>query len=137
MFSNVSWKEYIGAMALLLAVYYLFIGIRYYRRNLLSLLSGRFHRKQHSSDGDTDNDELDSIVFDIRYAILEKASMNASKQELLRQLCERLENYSGLRKPAFRVALSNAIIQQAKDNCNVDFSMAELDDAWDWIAPRR
>ena len=135
MFSNVSWKEYIGAMTLLLAVYYLFIGFRYYRKNILVLLSGRFRRQQHSHDADTD--ELDSIVFDIRYAILEKAGMNASKQELLRQLCERLENYSGLRKPALRVALNNAIIQQAKDNCGVDFSVAELDDAWNWIAPRR
>ncbi len=137
MFNNISWKEYIGTMALVLAVYYLFIGIRYYRKNIRTSFSVRFRRRQHSNVAATDTDELDSIVFDIRYAILEKAGMNASKQELLRQLCERLENYSGLRKPAFRVALNNAIIQQAKDNCNVDFSTAELDDAWDWIAPRR
>jgi hypothetical protein len=137
MFSNVSWSQYLTVMSLVLAAYYLLIGIRYYRTNIIAVLSGRWHSvRSGNAAAEVSTEELDAIVFDLRYAILEKAGVHTSKQELLRQFCQRLENYNGLRQPAFRVAINSAIIKHSKDSCGVEFSEAELNDAWDWIAPR-
>ncbi len=76
-------------------------------------------------------DELERLVTEIRHSILDKAGKNISKEALLAQLSERLNNYGGLRQPAYRVALTNFIIEQSENICGVSFSEEELEEAWE------
>ena len=41
MFTNISWTDYFEAVVLLLAIYYLFIGLRYFSADLKDLFSGK------------------------------------------------------------------------------------------------
>src|SRR6185312_14940449 len=41
MFTNISWTDYFITVTILLAIYYLFVGIRYYARDIKDLLSGK------------------------------------------------------------------------------------------------
>lgn len=140
MFNNVSWGVYLGAMVILAAVYYLLIGPRFFRDELKGILNGKlFKRKVEEENGPADDpgaydtssmDELEAVVNDLRYAVLEKTGKPADKGELLDQLKNRLAGYEGLNKPAFRVAINNYIIQYAKDICGVTYSEHELNSAW-------
>ncbi len=141
MLSNVTWKEYLVALGVLLLLYYLLIGIKYYRKEIKNLLRGKrarpvFNIHSEQSSEEVSLEELEAVVFDLRYAILEKAGKNTSRQELLRQLSERLANYTGLRKPAYRVAINNAVIRYAKENCGIEFSEEELNETWERLSRR-
>ena len=41
MFTEISWTSYLVVTSIFLAGYYLFIGFRYYRNDLLQLMGGR------------------------------------------------------------------------------------------------
>lgn len=140
MLDNYSWSDYITAMAILIAGYYLVIGAIYYRTEVRDLLSGKikFNRKkiaEHPStadEGEYDEEfeRLEAVVGDLKRSVLEQAGKEATKDQLLSQLKKRLANYDGLRRPAYRVAVNNAIIQNSKEICGVVFSEEELDAAW-------
>jgi hypothetical protein len=140
MLSYVSWKDYLLAMVILLAVYYVCLGLKYYRDEIKALLR-KFPKRFTTGDesqqpnlnaaNDAEMDELEFIINDLRYAIFERAGKHIGKSELFELLKERLADYNGLYKPAFRVALNNFIIQHAKEICGVTYNEDELNSAWD------
>jgi hypothetical protein len=142
MLSNVSWGEFIEVVVILLVLYYLFIGVKYYREEIKSLLSGKLRKKDKaavqqpgqangkSSTNDPAFDELEAVVNDLRYGVFERAGKSVSKKELLEQLQERLSKYSNLRIPGYKVAINNYIIIHAEEICGIVFSEHELNSAW-------
>lgn len=50
MFTNISWTNYIIVIILLLAIYYIFVGIRFYSRDLQYFLANRRKGNMRSSD---------------------------------------------------------------------------------------
>ncbi len=145
MLSSVTWGEFMVTVIVVIILYYLFIGFRYYREEIKSLLSGRLSKanpqkeqQQTIPDDAQDNDdlfdELETVVNDLRYEVLDKAGKKTSKQELLEQLKNQLRGYSGLQRPAYRTAINNYIIMHAKEICGIDFSEWELNNAWDALS---
>ena len=139
MLSHYSWGDYLLTVCVLTGTYYLVIGFIYFRRDMKLpfskvKLSGHglkeSNKSQDAAGTELLAEELEMVANDLRYAILERAGKNASKQQLQDQLSRRLENYTGLRKPAYRVAISNYVIRHAKEICGVEFSAEELEEAW-------
>jgi hypothetical protein len=149
MLQSITWNEYLGGLIILLIFYYLFVGARYYREEIKTLLKGKLPKKSgpaKSKAAETGNesfvdassfDELETVVNDLRYAVLEKADIPISKQELLIRLQERLAHYQGLQKQAYRVAINNFIIIHAEEICGVVFNEHELNSAWDKISKKQ
>lgn len=144
MLNNVSWGQYFSGVILILVLYYLIITLIFYRDEIQSFLQPKIsgtdagQQKNHNADQTTNAlsvpeaeqaaDGLQVVVSDLR-GILE-AGKEASKEQLLEQLSQRLANYAGLRLPAFRAALSKFIIQHAESICGVILSEEELEEAW-------
>lgn len=141
MLSNVSWSEYLVGVGLLVAAYYVFVIFKYYRQELKEIGSGKFAKRKEPEcfpEGfmqESSFDELEMVVNELRYTILEKAGTGADKQILFDQLKVRLANYKGLHKPAYRAAINNFIRQHAKEICGVVFSEEELNDGWRSLLP--
>ena len=144
MLSRVSWGEFFGAVVVLLVIYYSFIGIKFYKEELKSLFNGKLTKKNKNAVQEKPTnrfkdaaiteaafEELETVVNDLRRAVLDKAGRQVTKQQLLALLQRRLADYTGLQKPAFRVAVNNYIITNAKEICGVVFSVEELNAAWD------
>jgi len=136
MFSNVSWSAFSAITGVSLFVYYAVIGVLYFRPDIslgLSKLRDKNKKDPQGFNNDLtppDVEELEAIVADLRYAVFERNGLSCSKEELLSAIYERLKNYAGLKVPAYRVALNNAIIVQAEDICNVRLRDQELNDLW-------
>ncbi|MCX2429909.1 hypothetical protein [Pedobacter sp. GR22-10] len=140
MFEAITWKQYGTAVIIAVLVYYAVIGVLYYRKQIRSNLAGRQdspagHVAEETPEDDRGQDidpfeELEEIIDEIKERILEQAGKEISKDELLEQLSQRLDSYSGLRRPAYRIALNNFIIQHAESICGVTFSEEELDKRW-------
>lgn len=132
MLEGITWKTYLIYMIILLVVYYLIIGILYYRGGIIDLIKGRGRvtKEPEVRSARASFDELEEVVEDIRANILLKAGDMVGKEELLGQLANRLTNYHGLREPAFRIALNHFIVEHAESICGVTFEEDELDERW-------
>jgi hypothetical protein len=138
MLSNVSWSEYGEIIAVVLVIYYLIVGIGYFREELKKVLTGKLPKTPNSKktensfkETDLSLEELEAVVQDLRYAIFDRAGKEVGKEELLNLLKGRLKGYAGLQRPAYRVAINNYIIANAKELCGVLFNKHELNSAWD------
>lgn len=148
-FESISWRQYLTVVGLVLVIYYAVILLRHNRKNMGRLVKIRevpetedqnFPDDEEGDDPEPETapvnnnihtwDELETLVTEIGNSILEKAGKEISKAELLRQLQQRLNNYGGLRQPAFRLALNNFLIEQSENICGVTFSEEELNEAW-------
>lgn len=132
--NNISWSQYLGAIGLASAVYYLIVGLRFYRQQIIARLRGGSSQAQAEELQD-DNpagelmEDLESTVNDIAHRILVPGKQ-ATKEELLAQLTERVASFGGLRRPGYRYALNNYIIEKAGQNCGIEYTEQELEQAW-------
>ncbi|PSK90793.1 hypothetical protein [Taibaiella chishuiensis] len=134
MLEQITWKTYLTVVLIAIIIYYLFIGFLH-RESIIKMIRKRQGQNYENEDevitGFSSFDELEELVNDIRHSILEKAGTEVSKDELLDQLCNRLTHYGGLRQPAYRIAITNFIIQNAETICEISFTKDELEAAWD------
>jgi hypothetical protein len=137
MLNEISWDTYIAGAGVILLCYYAGIAICCYRHEI-----GQFLRRgqkklldQQSDIGRTRSEQgqdnssfelLERTIEEIN-SILKLAGKEASKPELLLQLKQVLANYDGLRQPAYRVAVFNHIIHNAKEICGLGISVHELE----------
>lgn len=134
MLSKITWSEYWIAVVLCLIAYYLIVLLKYYGPQVKEFILKQGSKGSTASlydDSEAEINELEDVVRDLRYAIFERAAMPPNKTVILKQLKQRLSGYQGLEKPAFRVALNNQIILQAKEVCGLIISAAELSSNWD------
>lgn len=137
MLKAVSWKAFLIALVVLVIVYYLIVLLKYFRKEINALLSGKRRAwgkpenkfKEHTIT-DTSLDELEMVEHDLRYGVMERFGAGADKEMLLNALKQRLISYQGLNKAAFRVAINNYIIINANEINGVPFSAEELEDEW-------
>lgn len=64
MFTNISWTNYIVVIILLLTIYYIIIGIRFYSHDLKNLLSGNQKLKLSPSTGISDVQNDNNTIAD-------------------------------------------------------------------------
>ncbi|TYR37417.1 hypothetical protein FXV77_05280 [Sphingobacterium phlebotomi] len=115
-------------------IYYVVVILLYYRGDLKGILNKRAkatHEPLETEESDEENgiQDLEEMINKIKGS-LEALGMPASKEDILEKLRQILVNYDGLRKPGFRVALTNFIIKQANVLCGVRFSEDDLEKEW-------
>jgi len=136
MLSKITWGEYLITLIILISIYYLAVGLRFYLPQIKKILSGRKEIRSNDAiynDSDAMLHELEDVTRDLRYAVLERLSRPVNKEQLLELLQRRLAGYSGLSKPPFRVALNNYIMLHAKEICDVSVNDQELNALWDEV----
>lgn len=134
MLSKITWSEYWIAVVLCLIAYYLIVLLKYYGPQVREFILKQERNGSTASlydDSEAEINELEDVVRDLRYAVFEHGAVPPNKTVILKQLKQRLSGYQGLGKPAFRIALNNQIILQAKEVCGLIISAAELNRTWD------
>jgi len=134
MLSRISWSEFAVAALALVTGYYAVIGFLY-RNEVKAFLQRKLSKNRQSGNliAEDATEELEAVVNDLRYAVLERTGMHADKDELLQDLRNRLKDYESLHKPAFRYAINNYLIKHAKEINGAAFSVEELNEAWDTL----
>jgi len=140
MLHNISWADYITAIGLAMLLYYIAVILLYYRDEAIGFIRrepsplspGTSTLAQQAASKEEIFDGLESVVADL-ITVLRKAGKDASKEEVLSQLRQRLENYAGLPHPAFRKVINNNIITHAAAHCGLQFDERELNQVWDSI----
>jgi len=154
MIHSITWANYLLVIGLLLSIYYLFIGIRFYSRDIKALLSAKFKTSEkipqvdsyatHAqlsieplqmelSFADTSEEtfvEVEQLIEKLKAAI-QKAASNASiKEEVINSLRLILEDHANLKGPPFQSAINELINKECKKLGFPMLSEAEIDRLW-------
>lgn len=146
MFTDISWNSYVIAVMVLLAGYYLFIGFRYYRNDLLQLLSGKKispgavsfkatqkpHRENLQEAFEKQNlFQLSQSASDEIQAFIHQAgSDKLSADEVMKSIRGLLGKYPGLKDSSFCELIENLIITECEMNCSIPLDAEQARALW-------
>lgn len=156
MFTNISWTTYITFVALLLAIWYLIIGLRFYLSDLQLLVSGKrkpapqiagneFRSSQDDeaishetettatlSKEQTDElfEKVETLSVKLKDAVLDASAKGYNKEEFSFLLQLTLKEYSELKGSPFQVPINNLIASECEKQGFIHLSAVELEMLW-------
>ena len=157
MFTNISWQDYIIAVAITLTVYYVIIGTRYYLPELKDLFSGKWKlkfgiqvaRPEFDEDdlsmipslrdnedylfepkGDDEFREVEELITRLKETI-----QNASKEDSIlgdfkQSLLLLLIEYPTVKSSPFRSSVNEFIVSECEKYDYVTIAEADVDQLW-------
>lgn len=158
MFTNISWGNYIVVVVLLLASWYLFVGLRFYFDDIKEIVTGKrklqFHRLgntnyqepqselhyQDSSQGilpeatfeefDTTFQDVDALVERLKNFIADAAKRKLDKQEFIDYLRLVLTEYPNVKNSPFSSSVSELIVSECDKLKSVTLTQTEAEALW-------
>ena len=157
MLSEISWEEYLTAMGILLALYYGYIGIRYYPGEIKRILSGKgrtdkeqpaYNPKQFMQGADEESDQIiddyddegddeflrvESLITSLTQAIDTARKKQMIVAELKQYLKDVLREQPTLKDSPFRSSINQLIVSECGKNGTYMLSEQEIDVLWDGV----
>jgi hypothetical protein len=156
MFTNISWTDYFMAVAILLAIYYLFVGIRYYAGDIRDLLSGKrklnlktvmpknsngeyllsneedSRRANASFEETTDEEfrEVEHLIERLKAVIADASHKKTIPQEFKQYLCLVLKEYPSVKNSSLRSSINELLVSECQKYGAVTLTEDEVDLLW-------
>ena len=154
MLTNISWTDYLIAVAILLAIYYLFVGLRYFSADLKDFFSGKRNFKAAlSNDADeestlsagestpaeinafdeTSDDEfaeVEHLIERLKGVITDASRKKLIPQEFTHYLHLVLKEYPSVRNSPLRSSVNELIVSECEKYSAVTLSEDEVDLLW-------
>ncbi len=154
MFTNISWASYILIVTLILVVWYMIIGIRFYFSYLQNLFTRKrkptLHLDPDEAYSTTDDEftleqtktldsddlfsEVEKLTTKLKEAIADASSKNYQKEEFIFLLLLILKEYSHLKGSPFQVAITNLIVSECEKHGSLHLSAEEQVMLWKEVA---
>jgi len=156
MLTNISWTDYIIAVAILLTTYYFFVGIRYFFDDLKALFSGKSNlrfmvgisydtvsesiqssEKNYSVESTalettTDDDfaEVEHLIERLKSVIADASGKKLIPQELKQYLHLVLQEYPNIKNSPFRTSINELVASECEKYGAVTMSEDEVELLW-------
>ena len=153
MFTNISWTEYLFAVAVALVIYYSFVGIRYFPGELKALLTGktklRFRPAVPGYDDDSDDmvatdglnakasseeddafAEVEELISRVKEAIANASRKKYVPQEFRHYMQLLLHEYPNIKDSALRSSVNELIVSECERHGVVTLNEEEADMLW-------
>ncbi len=140
MLKSISWTEFIECIALVLGVYYLVIGLVFYRQPLVGLLQGKWpvNRKEGLKilldDGAINNKKDLIALLQAAHDLMQETGMIINKglvrEELLYALTGSISNYPQLKGTSLEGVITRFIEVACAEKCSLHLSKEELSGLW-------
>lgn len=145
MLNNITWYQFILYSFSLIGIYYAYILIVYYRKDLSDIISGRktvISSPNKKSASDTKpKKEIESEAVEklftsamelseaIKTIFQEALYQDTGKEEIVFLLSKKIQQYSQLKRTPFMIAINNLIRTQA-DKYQIIIDAAAIDSLW-------
>lgn len=152
MLSSISWSQYIAVLTVLLIGYYLYVGYRYYRWELLAIvgikkvepstttITAADFKQQITSEnhadylpkeiGEIDLSPVISSFQDELTAYLQEASKYSEKNDLFNSLKQIFIKYPVLKDADSRIELDRFILNTVQKHCTDEISINDIQQLW-------
>ena len=130
MFTNISWKEFALFIAAFLLIYYLWLLVIFFAKDILKL----FNKKKTSEEKNfNESDEILSVVYtlqdEIKAAIEEAGQEKIGREEIILLLKALLQKYS-LHATPFRLGINHFIERLCQNICSIHLNREEVEELW-------
>lgn len=133
MFNFISWSQYIIFLVIALLVYYLLIGLLFFRAEIAGIFNRDKvrtisfpHLSSHEAAEETDNSmqfpAVHELLEDLKAVIGKNSRKELPKEELLMTLKEQVNKYPQLRDTSFAASISNFLHQELPQLDDVDLN---------------
>jgi hypothetical protein len=142
MCSSISWEQFILTIVVLVILYYLYIGVSYYRKDWLYRLSGKkppnasprpvaspATKTTVSPEPNPLLPLVHDLVDEIR-AFLSAAGKIEDKESFLTKLRQLIQKYPTLKDSPFQPSINQLIAIDTKSQCSVELNEDEIDGLW-------
>lgn len=158
MITTISWSNYVIAIMLLLLVWYIFLGFRFYNQELAQFFSGkrqikfspeenksvrqfdsiqddrinsRFKLCSSSSESSRAAEDVEELTRILLSVIEENALGQLSKVEFKSYLRVLLNDYPFVKQSALRAKLNEFMVSECEKHPQLILSYAEVDGLWE------
>ncbi|MBX2948020.1 MAG: hypothetical protein KF704_01980 [Crocinitomicaceae bacterium] len=156
MLSGITWGEYLAAMGILIALYYGYVGVRYYPEELKRIFSGKTGRNTEQSsfgsrqfmqeleedddafidehideDGDDEFREVETLITSLTQAIEHASKKKMIPAEFKQYLKGILREQPTLKDSPFRSSINELIVSECGKLGTFTLSEKEIDVLWD------
>ncbi len=135
MLNNISWHSFITFIVITAIVYYVTIGVLYFRGDIMRLLKEGWKRNKvpEHSDG-TSRAELFSstheLMAELKDLFFTASDQQYPKEELIMALQTKLKAYSRLKNTNLEKAVQDHIVQSAVSVCSIDLDDSDMKRIW-------
>lgn len=152
MFTQISWTDYLLAVSILLAIYYLFVGLRYFSGDLKALLAGKrkltlkpsgFPKNEPlqnevsedisvTTDEDSDDEfaEVEYLIGKVKAMIADALGKQLVKEEFRQYLRLVLKEFPSVKTSALRPSVNELIVSECEKQGIGAFNEKEVDALW-------
>lgn len=158
MFTNISWNNYIVVIVLLAAGWYLYVGVRFYFKDLKEIAAGKRKLKFHgfqkenyqefesplntsylpkttstdysSEEFDTTFTQVDTLIDQLKNVIADAAKTKLIKQEFAYRLKSVLQEYPIIRDSSFSSSVSEVIVLECNKLGYFILTQSEAEALW-------
>jgi hypothetical protein len=143
MCSSISWRQFILAIIIIVGLYYLYIGVSYYRKDWLYRLSAKKSPNLSprpvasptaiaavSPEPNPLLPLVHDLVDEIR-AFLNAAGTIEDKETFLTKLRQLIQKYPSLKDTAFQPSINQLIAIDTKSQCSLELEEEEIDGLWE------
>ncbi len=154
MLKNISWSDYIIAVAILLAIYYLFVGVKYFSAEIKDLLSGKRKPKLRTVSSDnngmsdlddepgqqemvgfektTDDEftEVEHLIERLKAVVADASRRKLIPQEFKQYLSMVLKEYPSVRYSPIRSSVNELIVSECQKYGAVTLKEDEVELLW-------
>ena len=156
MLTNISWTDYIIAVAILLAAYYFFVLMRYFFDDIKNLVSGKSNLKfmvgisydtvresiqtsEKNYNGEspafettTDDDfaEVEHLIERLKSVIADASGKKLIPQELKQYLHLVLQEYPNIKNSPFRTSINELVASECEKYGAVTLSEEDVEQLW-------
>ena len=139
MLSSVSWSEYTMAIIIILAIYYVLVGYRFYRHDLIALSAfskqtQTFSITQFKGTVETadlkNTPTVESFADEIKAYLQEAANDQFERNTVVYGLCSIANKYAPLKTSEYRYALEELIKSETETYCAFALDRQELVKIW-------
>ena len=157
MLTNISWTDYIIAVAILLTTYYFFVGMRYFSAGLKDLVTGKrelkfravipddtdesesiqpieknYNGESPAFETTTDDDfaEVEHLIERLKSVIADASGKKLIPQELKQYLHLVLQEYPNIKNSPFRTSINELVASECEKYGAVTLSEDEVELLW-------
>jgi hypothetical protein len=152
MLSSISWSSFLWMLTPLVILYYLFVLLFYYGKDLFSLQRG-YHRSENeffsaasTSSSNTEETSLSShlskqadehspdtvheLIEDLKFLFVHASKTKMVKEELVQAVRSSLKKYPGIGQNGYLEDINWHITQEARENCRLELLPEDLKLIW-------
>ena len=145
MLNNISWASYVYAVCIIVVVYYIFIGLFFYRREAVNYLKKSKEKSHHddnklSSDGllkgeiipaTVEVNSIEEVLLSLLLTIKKAASQHFIKEELWQSLKGHIQFYVGRASSLPKEQINQYIMEMSETYCSIHLGEMDLVVLWE------